>query len=79
MSEDLTNEKPRQRGKISKWIEPRGFGFILPIDGANEVFFHVSALRNPNIEPAVGDAVSYELSQRHDGRPKAVHVESAEA
>ena len=52
----------------------RGFGFIAPSDGGPEIFFHISSFHR-NIEPAEGDAVSYQISQRFDGRPKAVRVE----
>ena len=75
MNDTSNNDKPRLRGKICKWIGLGGFGFILPADSPNEVFFHVSALRDSSIEPAVGDVVTYSISQRHDGRTKAVQIE----
>jgi cold shock CspA family protein len=65
----------RHTGRVAKYLEVRGFGFIDPSEGGADIFFHVSNLTTRNIEPAVGDVVTYTLSQRHDGRPKAINVE----
>lgn len=46
-----------------KWFNPtKGFGFIQPESGGNDVFVHVSALKNAGIHILnEGQKVSYEL------------------
>ncbi|NJL23611.1 MAG: cold shock domain-containing protein [Leptolyngbyaceae cyanobacterium SM1_3_5] len=34
-----------RKGKLSKWNDDRGFGFISPSDGSKAVFLHISALK----------------------------------
>ena len=48
---------------IVKWFNGRkGFGFIEPEDGGNDVFVHVTALKDSGIKFLnEGDKVSYEL------------------
>jgi cold shock CspA family protein len=62
-------------GKIEKWIEDRGFGFLSddqqPL--ARGVFVHISDIGHA---PNVGDAFSYDLVDGRDGRPKASNVRS---
>ena len=50
---------------IVKWFNGRkGFGFIEPEDGGNDVFVHVTALKDSGIKFLnEGDKVSYELTE----------------
>jgi len=36
----------RLRGKLTKWKDDRGFGFITPIRGGEQVFVHIKAFTN---------------------------------
>ena len=50
------------QGKISKWIDEKGFGFITQ-DGSNEqVFVHISGFEKGQQRPNVGEVVSYEVA-----------------
>lgn len=50
---------------IVKWFNGRkGYGFIEPEDGGNDVFVHVTALKDSGIKFLnEGDKVSYELTE----------------
>jgi CspA family cold shock protein len=64
-------------GKIKMFREEKGFGFITPDDGGNDVFFHVSALRDGD-EINLGVAVSFETGvDKNTGKTKAVSVDLA--
>ena len=63
------------RGKIKMYSEERGFGFIKPDDGGDDVFFHVTALREGD-EITVGKAVTFEIGiDAKSGKSKAVSVD----
>lgn len=63
-------------GKVTKWLDERGFGFIAPDDGGPDVFFHVS--ETPAAGVNLGQAVRYELGiNKRTGRTKAVSVNPA--
>jgi len=52
----------RQQGKIIKWFDDKGFGFITQ-DGSNEqVFVHISGFEKGQQRPNVGEVVSYEVA-----------------
>ena len=61
----------RQWGKISKWDEARGFGFISSRKGGDSVFFHISSVQRRDRRPSVNEPVSYTLALDPQGRPQA--------
>lgn len=69
------------KGKISQWNDQKGFGFIIPDDGSEKVFFHISRVKNGTRRPQVGDVVVYESSYDGKGRlqARAVAIEGAVA
>lgn len=51
-------------GTVKFFDTDRGFGFIKPDDGGNDVFFHVSELQRSGIEFVMeGDRLSYEMDK----------------
>jgi len=56
------------KGKISSWNDNKGFGFITPSTGGKQVFIHISAFKNRNLQPAINQSVSYTLSTDKQGR-----------
>jgi cold shock protein len=50
-------------GTVTRYFEERGFGFIKPDDGGNDVFFHVRSFVNLPDDIALNqhDAVSFEI------------------
>lgn len=61
-----------------KWFNPaKGFGFIQPSGGGQDVFVHVSALESAGIASLnEGQKVNYELASER-GRTKAVNIQIA--
>jgi cold shock protein len=63
------------QGKIKMYNDDKGFGFIKPDDGSNDIFFHVTALREDD-EISVGKVVTFEMGiDPKSGKPKAVSVD----
>lgn len=59
------------KGKLSKWNDDRGFGFIKPSEGSREVFLHISAVETTSRRPKNGDTIFYELVTGADGKIRA--------
>lgn len=70
----ITNTMQSQKGKLARWIEEKGFGFIKPDDGGADVFIHISALRGMSRSPVVGDVIIYETSFDDKGKVRAVNA-----
>jgi len=66
------------KGKIIKWNSERGFGFIKPHIGTEEIFVHISDLKNRSYRPRVGDKVFYYIGKGKKDKKKAVSVHLAE-
>ncbi len=64
----------RTHGKLTKWNDDRGFGFIEPALGTEEIFVHVSAFPRDGVRPRIGEIVSFETELRGDGKQRAVRV-----
>jgi len=65
-------------GKLIKWNDDRGFGFIQADSGGPEVFVHVSAFPGGRGRPTLGDRVSFEISVDEAGKKRAVSVKPVE-
>jgi cold shock protein len=62
-------------GKIKMYREEKGFGFIKPDDGGDDIFFHVSALQE-GADVRAGKAVRFETGvDRKTGKLKAISVD----
>ncbi len=68
----------RYKGKIVKWNDEKGFGFVVPRGGSQQVFLHVRAFSNRQRRPLINAAVSYELGSDAQGRCCAVNVRYAD-
>jgi uncharacterized membrane protein YsdA (DUF1294 family)/cold shock CspA family protein len=64
----------RRQGKIAKWNDERGFGFIASSEGRDSVFVHISSLPRSDRRPRLNEAVSYTIAFDSYGRPQANDV-----
>lgn len=64
----------RYQGRITRWQDDRGFGYIAPNGGGDELFVHVRALSGWRGRPAGGEIVTYGHARDARGRPCASDV-----
>jgi uncharacterized membrane protein YsdA (DUF1294 family)/cold shock CspA family protein len=62
------------KGKIRKWDDEKGFGFITSEQGEKNVFFHISDVANRRYRPSEETPVTYTLSYDDRQRPRARNV-----
>lgn len=60
------------KGKLVKWHDDRGYGFIEPENNAKQVFLHISVLRRrAERRPQEGDVIWYQLDMDSQDRIQA--------
>jgi uncharacterized membrane protein YsdA (DUF1294 family)/cold shock CspA family protein len=65
----------RFTGIPKTWNDDRGFGFIESNQGGQEVFVHIKDFPSGSGRPSVGQALTFEVETRPDGRKKARAVQ----
>merc|ERR1719473_471318 len=62
-------------GKVTMFFVRKGFGFIKPDDGGDEIFVHHSAIQAEGFTTlADGEPVEYEVEKDDKGKDRAVNV-----
>jgi len=64
----------RFEGRLAKWNDERGFGFIAPTQGGQEIFVHISSFPRDGRRPRVDEPLSFELELSDEGKKRAVGV-----
>jgi len=64
----------RHQGKITKWKDEKGFGFITPRGGGEQVFVHIKAFSTRHRRPIGNEIVTYEVASDDRGRKRAESV-----
>jgi len=59
----------RYQGKVTRWKDEQGFGFIVPNGGGEAVFLHIKSFSRRGRRPVDGEIVTYDLV--FDGKARA--------
>lgn len=70
----LRAEIDMQKGTLDRWNDEKGFGFIRPENGEEDVFFHISSLQVSQRRPIQGDTLYFNIEIDVQGRKKATEV-----
>lgn len=69
----------RFEGTLAKWNDDRGFGFIQPTQGGQELFAHISAFPRDGQRPQLHENLSFEVELGQGGKKKAVAIQRPRA
>jgi uncharacterized membrane protein YsdA (DUF1294 family)/cold shock CspA family protein len=58
-------------GRLTKWNDERGFGFIQPVDKGQTVYLHISELKDSTRRPQLDDTIYYYAIAEEDGKLRA--------
>jgi len=77
----MNDEPERQIGTVKFFNQSKGYGFITPDDGGNDVFVHVSAIEQSGVGPLDGGMrVSFDTEPDKRGKgPKAINLQIVES
>jgi len=64
------------KGTVKRWLSGRGYGFIEPEEGGDDIFVHVSDVQSEGLLRE-GQNVEFEIESTYKG-PRAVKVEVVE-
>jgi uncharacterized membrane protein YsdA (DUF1294 family)/cold shock CspA family protein len=62
-------------GVVKSWNDERGFGFIEPDQGGQDVFVHVKAFPLRAGRPQIGQRLSFEIELNREGKKRARNVQ----
>jgi CspA family cold shock protein len=66
-------------GKVKFFNNEKGFGFIVPEEGGQDSFVHISAVERAGFTTLrENQRLSYEVENDKRGRPSAVNLEAAD-
>jgi uncharacterized membrane protein YsdA (DUF1294 family)/cold shock CspA family protein len=65
----------RSKGTLRTWNDERGFGFLEPSEGGEDIFVHARAFRARDGRPQVGQVVFFDVEFMPQGKKRAKRVE----
>ena len=70
------DSKMRFEGQVKSWNDDRGFGFVEPVSGGQELFVHIKAFPTSFGRPEIGNRVNFEVETNPDGKKRAVRIQA---
>jgi CspA family cold shock protein len=62
-------------GNVKWFNETKGYGFIKPEDGSNDVFVHISAVQSAGLKTlSEGQRLEYEIGPGRNGKAAAANL-----
>lgn len=65
---------PQIAGTLKTWNSEKGFGFITPANGGQDIFIHISNYPREGGPPKVGESLLFEVTLNNEGKKKAINV-----
>ena len=62
------------KGKLIRWNEERGFGFINSSSVKDDVFIHISELKHMSRRPQINDVIYFDTITDKTGKTKAINA-----
>ena len=64
----------RLNGTIKSWDDERGFGFIAPDQGGQDIFVHIKSFEGLRERPKAGQRISFQVQLNTQGKTRAINV-----
>jgi uncharacterized membrane protein YsdA (DUF1294 family)/cold shock CspA family protein len=61
----------QKQGRLKRWNDDKGFGFIVASDGGGDIFIHISAFNERGFRPKVNQKITFTTSIDKQGRERA--------
>lgn len=61
-------------GTLKSWDDDRGFGFIEPDQGGQDIFVHIKAFKGLRARPQAGQRLTFEIELGPQGKKRAFNV-----
>jgi cold shock CspA family protein len=62
------------KGKLIRWKDDRGLGFIKSSDINGDIFIHISELETKSRKPLVNDVIYFSVVKDKSGKKRAVNA-----
>jgi len=64
----------RLDGTIKSWDDARGFGFIAPDQGGQDIFVHIRSFEGLRERPKAGQRISFQVQLNTQGKARAINA-----